>query len=247
MQLSIFCILWSIEMLSLLLQLNNFFIIKVLVSLIFSVMLGSEYSFLKEVLLFMNVTIPCKVLTCLAQLFIMLFAGMLCVILMDKDRPAHVCSDYWNVLLKWKTTGINLFNPTWANLVNNCASKISYYYNCQSKKVCIKMDVKLFIMHPLCGSKNIHTTRLLDAVREKHSYISHATLHFICVCPRTFFQQFLRDLRAKGICLSVVEFHRKYMKLTKFVCDFTVWGVCIRNLLIRYSTENIRNSQNLAS
>ena len=182
MQLSIFCILWSIETFSLLLQLNNFFIIKVLVSLIFSVMLGSEYSFLKElVLLFMNVTIPCKVLTCLAQLFIMLFAGMLCVILMDKDRPAHVCSDYWNVLLKWKTTGINLFNPTWANLVNNCASKISYYYNCQSKKACIKMDVKLFIMHPLCGSKNIHTTRLLDAVREKHSYISHATLHFICV------------------------------------------------------------------
>ena len=48
-------------------------------------------NFPKEVLLFMNVTIPCKVLTCLAQLFIVLFAEMLHVILIDKDRPAHEC------------------------------------------------------------------------------------------------------------------------------------------------------------
>ena len=27
---------------------------------------------------------------------------------------------------------------------------------------------------------------LLDTVREKYSYVSHATLHFICMWPRTF-------------------------------------------------------------
>ena len=41
---------------------------------------------------------------------------------------------------------------------------------------------------------------LLDAVREKYSYVSYATLHFIC---------------------RIVEFNRNYMKRTKFVCDLS--------------------------
>ena len=40
-------------------------------------------------------------------------------------------------------------------------------------------------------------------------------------CGQELFQQFLRDLSTKGIRLSVVEFNRKYMKLTKFVCDLS--------------------------
>ena len=43
---------------------------------------------------------------------------------------------------------------------------------------------------------------------------------FKFLCGQELFQQFLRDLSTKGIHLSVVEFNRKYMKLTKkFVCD----------------------------
>ena len=90
-------------------------------------------------------------------------------------------------------------------------------------------------MHPLCAwFQKISVPPLPDAVIEKHS-ISHATLHFICVCPRTFFQQFLCDLSAKGIRLSVVEFDRKYMKLTKFVCDLS--AVRTSNSLIRYTIQ----------
>ena len=98
----------------------------------------------------MNVTIPCKVLTSLAQLFIVLFAEMLHVILIDKDRPAHECSVYWNV--KWRSDRHFLISHGQTQF-NNCASKINYCYDWQSKKVCIKMEVRLFIMHPLCGSR----------------------------------------------------------------------------------------------
>ena len=41
-------------------------------------------------------------------------------------------------------------------------------------------------------------------------------------CCQELFQQFLRDLSAKGIRLSVIQFNRIYMKLTKFVCDLSV-------------------------
>ena len=40
-------------------------------------------------------------------------------------------------------------------------------------------------------------------------------------CGQELFQQFLRDLSAKGIHLSIVEINRKYMKLTKFVSDLS--------------------------
>ena len=40
-------------------------------------------------------------------------------------------------------------------------------------------------------------------------------------CGQELFQQFLRDLSAKGIHLSIVEINRKYTKLTKFVSDLS--------------------------
>ena len=157
----------------------------------------------------MNVTFPCKVLTCLAQLFIVLFAGMLYVILMDKDRPAHECSDYWNVLLNWKTTGINFFNPTWANPVNNCASKISYYCNCQSKKVCIEMDVKLFIMHPLCGSKKYpYHPASWCSVRKAQLYFP-CNLAFHLRVPKNFFSTISSWLEGKRNLLICCRIQQK--------------------------------------
>ena len=57
---------------------------------------------------------------------------------------------------------------------------------------------------------------LLDAAREKYSYVSYPTLHFIC---------------------RIVEFNRNYMKCTKFVRDLSVQGVRIRNSLICYAIQ----------
>ena len=98
--------------------------------------------------------------------------------------------------------------------------------------------VRLFIMHPLRVPENIYTTPSWHSERKAKLYfLCDLAFNFICVRPRTFFQQFLRDLRAKGICLTDVEFNRKYMKLTKFVCDLSAWGVCIRNSLICYTIQ----------
>ena len=49
-------------------------------------------------------------------------------------------------------------------------------------------------------SSSVECCFLLDAVREKYSYVSYATLYFIC---------------------RIAEFNRNYMKRTKFVCDLS--------------------------
>ena len=58
---------------------------------------------------------------------------------------------------------------------------------------------------------------LMQWVKSTVIFPSRPCFNFLC--GQELFQQFLRDLSAKGIRLSVVEFNRKYMKLTKFVCD----------------------------
>ena len=68
---------------------------------------------------------------------------------------------------------------------------------------------------------------LLDAVQEKYSYVSYATLHFIC---------------------RIVEFNRNYMKCTKFGrLEGTRSSHEEFAYLLYNSTENTWNSQNLAS
>ena len=48
---------------------------------------------------------------------------------------------------------------------------------------------------------------LLDTVREKYSYISHATLHFICMWPRTFstISWWLGHIRNLLICRRIQQ------------------------------------------
>ena len=58
---------------------------------------------------------------------------------------------------------------------------------------------------------------LLDAVREKYSYISH---QFHLRVAENLFNNFFMTWTHKE-SLSVVEFNRKYMKLTKFVRDLS--------------------------
>ena len=60
---------------------------------------------------------------------------------------------------------------------------------------------------------------LMQWVKSTVIFPSRPCFNFLC--GQELFQQFLRDLSAKGIRLSVVEFNRKYMKLTKFVCDLS--------------------------
>ena len=62
---------------------------------------------------------------------------------------------------------------------------------------------------------------LLDLVREKYSYISNLILHFICVRPRTFstISLWLERIKNSLVCCRTQQNVRKYIKLTKFVCD----------------------------
>ena len=59
----------------------------------------------------------------------------------------------------------------YANLVEQNSILIPYYRVIRTWSLCLYFFNCWF---------------LLDAVREKYSYHSHATLHFICVWPRTF-------------------------------------------------------------
>ena len=95
---------------------------------------------------------------------------------------------------------------------------------------CLTWDQALFFIQILLlwlpktdyrGKGRGHDRRLLDAVREKYSYISHASFHFICVWLKTRSTITSWLLSAWGIRLSDVEFNREFMKLTKFVCDLS--------------------------
>ena len=81
---------------------------------------------------------------------------------------------------------------------------------------------KLIFWYSHCPDLFVYTSSslaffLMQWVKSTVIFPSRPCFNFLC--GQELFQQFLRDLSAKGIRLSVVEFNRKYMKLTKFVCD----------------------------
>ena len=82
---------------------------------------------------------------------------------------------------------------------------------------------KLIFWYSHCPDLFVYTSSslaffLMQGVKSTVIFPSRPCFKFLC--GQELFQQFLRDLSTKGIHLSnIVEFNRKYMKLTKFVCD----------------------------
>ena len=107
------------------------------------------------------------------------------------------------------------------NFLINDIGNAQFY--CKLKYTCMQIWLnKIWYSH--CPDLFVYTSSslaffLMQWVKSTVIFPSRPCFNFLC--GQELFQQFLRDLSAKGIRLSVVEFNRKYMKLTKFVCDLS--------------------------
>ena len=105
------------------------------------------------------------------------------------------------------------------NFLINEISNVQFYR--KLKYTCMQIwSNKIWYSH--CPDLFVYTSSslaffLMQWVKSTVIFSSWPCFNFLC--GQELFQQFLHDLSAKGIRLSVVEFNRKYMKLTKFVCD----------------------------
>ena len=110
------------------------------------------------------------------------------------------------------------------NFLINDIGNAQFY--CKLKYTCMQIWLnKIWYSH--CPDLFVYTSSSLAFFLVqwvKSTVIFPSRPFFKFSCGQELFQQFLHDLSAKGIRLcyhSVVEFNRKYMKLTKFVCDLS--------------------------
>ena len=114
--------------------------------------------------------------------------------------------------------------------MSNIAWQFSYQWNQHYVQFCHKLKYpcmqiwsnKIWYLH--CPDLFVYTSsRLAFFLMQwvKSTVILLLRPCFKFSCGQELFHQFLRDLSAKGIRLSVVEFNRKYVKLTKFVFDLS--------------------------